>query len=167
MLYVLDPYLKARVPLQFSETEDRFDLYAYRYDVAGDIYDLSNSKLYNYKYRSMFNVSSVFGAPYFATNPFYANMDSSSYELRSSISEYSNNSSPQDLTGSSTLQPFYSVEPYSGLVLESRLSYQMSFIVDANELTMDYATPYLLPYTTYSKHMTMNSGEANDLFADI
>ena len=52
-------------------------------------------------------------------------------------------------------------------MLESRLSYQMNFIVDANELTMDFATPYLLPYTLYSKQLAMNSGEASEVFSNI
>jgi hypothetical protein len=123
---------------------------------------LENKNPYhNYVYDHMFNVSSVFGMPYFATEAMFSRIEGKTDKLESDLISDKGIS----ITGDTYYNDHIICEPYSGIVIRSDISFQTNFLYDS--WSPENYKEYLMPHILYQKRQDIDGVEARKIFGKI
>ena len=116
---------------------------------------------HNYKYDNMFNISSVYGISYFATEPMYSIDSGEDVRYESTII----NKNLEIMNDNTAYNDRIIVEPYSGILIRGDTSYQSNFLYDS--WAPEGYKQYLMPYVLYQRRVDIDGNKADDLFENI
>ena len=122
----------------------------------------SNTRFYQGIHGTL-NLTSVLGAPIFATKGHYLDLD---YNKNMASNIYTKDKKP--IIGDEGDDDIYmTAEPWTGLTLSGGQRLMLNFLLEKDDLFEYTQSSYLVPYTYVKREFTLNKGQIDESLGDV
>lgn len=122
----------------------------------------SNARFYQGIHGTL-NLTSVLGAPIFATKGHYLDLD---YNKNMASNIYTKDKKP--IIGDEGDDDIYmTAEPWTGLTLSGGQRLMLNFLLEKDDLFEYTQSSYLVPYTYVKREFTLNKGQIDESLGDV